>query len=99
MKGTSLFKQTETPVGIFKQTVQKDTPMLDEDEKPAESGTGGLVLTTCFKLAINGESRLTTGCDILTDFFRGGLVPKKLYEIFGPILYRPLIGLVSFLQN
>jgi len=30
-----------------------------------------------------GENRLTTGCDILTDFLRGGLLPGKLYEIYG----------------
>lgn len=46
-------------------------------------GQSGLVLTTCFKLAINMDCRLTAGCDILTDFYRGGFVPKKLYEIFG----------------
>lgn len=46
-------------------------------------GTSGLVLTTCFRLAVNADPRLTTGCDMLTDFFRGGFVPKKLYEIYG----------------
>jgi len=46
-------------------------------------GTSGLVLTSCFKLAVNGDFRLTTGCDMLTDFFRGGFLPKKLYEIYG----------------
>ena len=46
-------------------------------------GTGGLILTTCLKLAMNNEPRLTIGCDILTDFFRGGFVSKKIYEIFG----------------
>lgn len=45
--------------------------------------TSGLVLTTCLKLAMVGENRLTTGCDILTDFLRGGLLPGKLYEIYG----------------
>ena len=45
--------------------------------------TGNLVLTTCFKLAVNADSRLTTGCDMLTDFFRGGFLSKKLYEIYG----------------
>ncbi len=35
-------------------------------------GTGGLILTSCLKLAMNTEARLTIGCDILTDFFRGG---------------------------
>ena len=41
------------------------------------------MLTTCFKMAVNADPRLTTGCDMLTDFFRGGFVPKKLYEIYG----------------
>jgi len=41
------------------------------------------VLTTCFKLATNPEARLTTGDDMLTDFLRGGFLPKKLYEIYG----------------
>mgnify|MGYP006090874181 CR=1 FL=1 len=59
--------------------------VMDEDEsKPGEQGvTGNLVLTTCFKLAVNADSRLTTGCDMLTDFFRGGFLSKKLYEIYG----------------
>lgn len=61
--------------------------MENEDDKagdaPGTMGSSGLVLTTCFKLAINGDNRLTTGCDMLTDFLRGGFVPKKLYEIYG----------------
>jgi len=32
---------------------------------------------------MNNEYRLTIGCDILTDFFRGGFLTKKIYEIFG----------------
>ena len=60
--------------------------MENDDDKPGEvaaMSSSGLVLTTCFKLAINGDTRLTTGCDMLTDFLRGGFVPKKLYEIYG----------------
>lgn len=65
-----------------------DQTMDNDDDKAAGEPSGnmsssGLVLTTCFKLAINGDCRLTTGCDMLTDFFRGGFVPKKLYEIYG----------------
>lgn len=41
------------------------------------------MLTTCLKMAQNPEPRLTMGDDMLTEFFRGGFVPKKLYEIYG----------------
>ena len=62
-----------------------DVEMEDEDEQNQTGGltSSGLILTTCYKLAINAEHRLTTGDDMLTDFFRGGFVPKKLYEIYG----------------
>ena len=63
-----------------------DAEMNDEENQEMGAGgigSSGLILTTCFKLAINPEARLTTGDDMLTDFFRGGFVPKKLYEIYG----------------
>lgn len=63
-----------------------DETMEDDEAKAGDQsvvGTGNLVLTTCFKLAVNADSRLTTGCDMLTDFFRGGFLSKKLYEIYG----------------
>ena len=56
---------------------------IEEQEAAANVGPSGLTLTTCFKLAINADTRLTTGCDMLTDFYRGGFLPKKLYEIYG----------------
>jgi RecA/RadA recombinase len=43
----------------------------------------GLTLTNAFKLANLPEPRLTTGCEMLTDFLRGGFIPKKIYEIYG----------------
>ena len=56
----------------------------DPEENPDQENDGtGLVLTNCFKLAVLGEQRLSIGCSTLTDFFRGGFVPKKLYEIYG----------------
>ena len=57
--------------------------MDDDDKIDSALGDCGLIITTCYKLAINPEPRLTTGDDMLTDFFRGGFVPKKLYEIYG----------------
>ena len=64
-----------------------DDAEMDDEENENQAGGGlgssGLILTTCYKLAINAEQRLTTGDDMLTDFFRGGFVPKKLYEIYG----------------
>lgn len=41
------------------------------------------MLTTCLKLAMTSENRLTTGCELMTEFLRGGFLPGKLYEIFG----------------
>lgn len=49
----------------------------------SSANAGGLVLTTCLKLAMTGDNRLSTGCDMLTDFLRGGFLPGKLYEIYG----------------
>ena len=65
--------------------MDEDAEMEDEGEAGGVGslGSSGLVLTTCFKLAVNPDPRLTTGCDMLTDFYRGGFVPKKLYEIYG----------------
>jgi len=54
-----------------------------EGEKDGETEQANLILTTCYKLALHTEPRLSTGCDVLTDFFRGGFVTRKLYEIFG----------------
>ena len=83
MSAADLFKPTS---GFGAKPVQKPEKKVVEEQQIAEvadAGDAGLVLTTCFKLAVNGDQRLTTGCDILTDFFRGGFVPKKLYEIYG----------------
>jgi predicted ATP-dependent serine protease len=56
---------------------------IEEQDAATNVGPSGLTLTTCFKLAIHADPRLTTGCDMLTDFYRGGFLPKKLYEIYG----------------
>jgi RecA/RadA recombinase len=40
-------------------------------------------ITTAFKLAYRPEPKLYLGCPVLNDFFRGGLLPKRLYEIYG----------------
>ena len=47
------------------------------------AAAGGLVMTTALKLAMSAENRLTVGCDMLTEFLRGGLLPGKLYEFYG----------------
>ena len=87
---SDLFKQPsnsifakQTPVTGGDQIMEKALEN-DGDEEGNNDGAG-LVLTSCYKLARDStnDSRLTTGCDLLTDFFRGGFVPKKLYEIFG----------------
>lgn len=40
-------------------------------------------ITSCYKLAYKQENRLSTGCQILNGFFRGGFLPKRIYEIYG----------------
>jgi len=40
-------------------------------------------ITNCFKLALSPEAKLGTGCPSLNEFLRGGLLPKRLYEIYG----------------
>ena len=40
-------------------------------------------ITTCFKLALSPEAKLGSGCRIIDQFLRGGLLPKRLYEIYG----------------
>ena len=40
-------------------------------------------ITNCFKLALSPEAKLGSGCRILDQFLRGGLLPKRLYEIYG----------------
>ena len=59
-----------------------DQSQVSEAVNPL-GATGGLVLTTCLKLAMAGENRLSTGCDMMTEFLRGGLLPGKLYELYG----------------
>ena len=81
---SSVFKNAQ----INEKKAKPDDEEMDAEIEGGEAalgglGVSGLVLTTCFKLAINADTRLTTGCDMLTDFYRGGFVPKKLYEIYG----------------
>lgn len=40
-------------------------------------------ITSCYKLATKPEVKLSTGCKVLNDFFRGGLLPRRVYEVYG----------------
>jgi predicted ATP-dependent serine protease len=84
ISAADLFKTGKPASGFGAKPIAEKKAVEEEQiAEVADAGDAGLVLTTCFKLAVNGDQRLTTGCDILTDFFRGGFVPKKLYEIYG----------------
>jgi RecA/RadA recombinase len=40
-------------------------------------------ITNCYRLACKAEPKLSTGCKILNDFFRGGILPRRIYEVYG----------------
>ena len=48
-----------------------------------EAAMLSMEITNCFKLALSPEAKLGTGCPSLNEFLRGGLLPKRLYEIYG----------------
>ena len=50
---------------------------------PSLNPIGGLNMTTCLKLLEAGTQKLSTGCDMIDQFLKGGFVPGKLYEIYG----------------
>ena len=86
---TSAFTKTNAG-NIFKQSKNdnEEESLIQQSEEgkegEGEAGSGnGLVLTNCYKMALKSEPKLATGDDVLTEFFRGGFVPKKIYEIYG----------------
>ena len=50
---------------------------------PSLNPMGGLNITTCLKMLEAGTHKLSTGCDHIDQFLKGGFVPGKLYEIYG----------------
>lgn len=75
-------KNSETVVfqGDAEFNQQLDQDMYDEAEQRPQLS---FEITSCYKLAYRQENRLSTGCKILNDFFRGGFLPKRIYEIYG----------------
>ena len=57
-----------------------DAEMIDDEHaKP----TPILEIINCYKLACKSEVKLSTGCKILNDFLRGGILPRRIYEVYG----------------
>jgi RecA/RadA recombinase len=53
--------------------------MVEQTEQPMLS----FEITSCYKLATKPEVKLSTGCKVLNDLFRGGLLPRRVYEVYG----------------
>ena len=64
----------------YMHDLKGDAEMTDEDHaKPKTS----FEVANCYTLACKAEVKLSTGCKILNDFLRGGILPRRIYEVYG----------------
>ena len=62
---------------VFQQEAQDDVEMQEEPPQLQ------FEITSCYKLATKPEVKLSTGCKIIDDFLRGGILTKRIYEVYG----------------
>lgn len=65
----------------------KDAP--EDEKKPTNEellngmGIGLIQVTNAYEMGMKGAPKLGTGCKLLNDYLRGGILPRKIYEVYG----------------